>query len=215
MKFRRYLVPLIVIAAFIFVVAPASAAWGAHWGSGSVIGEGTVTGLKNAQKNGATVLATISAYGATLSNGTFSGSGGMPGVVWCGNPGSNNVVPGVNPVTLKSNFTGTEFVAPSQIDQNGKAPFNVHAKVDSTSLNGQILASLSCPGGNVNKSTNWVLVDFTPQQFSALLQGFDSTGTLLTQAIYDCQMPWQVLQSLSFHQQSPYTCTERLDQRVH
>src|SRR5258706_16116058 len=120
MKFRRYLVPLIVIAAFIFVVAPASAAWGAHWGSGSVIGEGTVTGLKNAQKNGATVLATISAYGATLSNGTFTGPGGLPGVVWCVNPGSNHVVPGVNPVTLRLTFSGPEFVDPSHIAQTAK-----------------------------------------------------------------------------------------------
>jgi hypothetical protein len=162
-------------------------------------------------------LATISSYGAIVSNGIFTGSAGIPGVVWCGNPGANNViVPGINPVVLNSNFSGTELIAGSQIDQNGKAPFNVHAQVDSTTLNAKILASAACPGGSQYKTTKWVLVDFVPQQFSALLQGFDSTHTLLTEAIYDCQLPMSVIQSLQYKQVGPaYNCTERIDQRVH
>jgi hypothetical protein len=181
-----------------------------------VIAFGTVTGLKNAQKNGATVRATIGSYGATVSNGAFTSSNGMPGIVWCGNPGPNNrIVPGVNPVVLNTSFVGTELIAGSQIDQNGKAPFNVHAQVDQGTLNAKILASAVCPGGNQKNNTNWVLVDFVPQQFSDLLQGYDSTGALLTQSVYDCQMSWDILKSLNFKQQYPYTCTERLDQRVH
>ena len=215
MNKRRFFVLLITTLAFLFFVSPALGGWGANWGSGTVIGYGTVTGLKNARKNGATVRATVSSYGAVVSNGQFVGTGSIPGIVWCGNPGANNkLAPGVNPVVLNSNFSGTQLIAGSQIDQNGKAPFNVHAQVDQTTLNAQILASAVCPGGGQNKGTNWVLVDFVPQKFSGLLQGFDSTGTLLTQSVYDCEMPWQVLQSLQYQQQYPYTCTERLDQHV-
>ncbi len=216
MRRKRYLVlPVILILVLVIVSAvPTSAAWGANWGTGSVISNGTVTGLKNAQKNGALVVATVGPYGATLVNGVFTGSGGLPGIVYCGNPGTNTkVVQGVNPVVEQGNFAGSELIASSQIDKNGKAPFNVHAQVNLASLNAQLAANLYCPGGN-NKNTNWTLVDFVPQQFSGLLQGFDGSNNLLTQAIYDCQISWSVLKTLQYQQQYPYTCVERLSQRV-
>lgn len=212
---KRLLLLLLVVASTLIIMQPVSAGWGAGWTSGSVIGSGTVTGLKNARKNGATVLATIGAYGTPLVNNAFSGTGNLPGIVYCGNPGTNNnPAPGINPVTLTTNFTGSQFIAGDQINQNGKANFDVHAKPDQNVMNTVIDASAVCPGGNANNPTNWVIIDFVPQQFAALLQGFDGAGNLLTQSVYDCQMPWAVLQSLQFQQQSPYTCTERLDQRV-
>lgn len=197
----------------ILITVPAIAGWGADWGTGSVIGSGTVTGLKNAKKNGALVTATIGAYGAAIVNNAISTTGNIPGIVWCSNPGGN-VSPGVNPVTLSINFSGNQFIAASAIDQNGKAPFNVHAEPSQSVLNTILNANALCPGGNNQQNTNWILVDFIPQQFSALLQGYDSSGALLTQAVYDCQIDWGILQSLGYRQQHPYTCTERLDQRV-
>jgi len=211
---KRAAILLCILLTTIFVAVPATASWGAGWGTGSVIGSGTVTNLKNAQKNGALVKATIGAFGAPIVNNTIGTTGNIPGIVWCQNQGGN-LSPGVNPVTLGVNFTGDQFIASSQIDQNGKAPFDVHAEPDGSVLNAVLNANALCPGGNANNGTNWTLVDFIPQKFSALLQGFDSTGALLTQAVYDCQIPLSVLQSLSFHQQYPYTCTERIDQRVH
>jgi hypothetical protein len=213
---KRWAIALCMLFLTVLITVPVMAGWGAGWGSGSVIGFGTVTGLKNAQKDGALVTATIGAYGSALSNNSFATAGNIPGIVWCGNPGSNTqVAPGVNPVTLGVNFSGTQIIASNLIDQNGKAPFNVHAEAEQTVLNTVLDANALCPGGNTQQNTNWILVDFVPQQFSALLQGYDSAGALLTQAVYDCQMPWNVLQALTYHQQYPYTCTERLDQRVH
>jgi hypothetical protein len=213
---KHLLIALCILLATIVFTIPVMAGWGAGWGTGSVVGFGTVTGLKNAQKDGALVKATIGTYGAALSNGGSSSSGNIPGIVWCSNPGTNNqVAPGVNPVTLAVNFSGNQFIASNQIDQNGKAPFNVHAEPEQSVLNTVLDANVLCPGGNPQQATNWILVDFVPQQFSALLQGYDSSGALLTQAVYDCQLPLNVLQSLTFHQQYPYSCTERLDQRVH
>lgn len=202
----------LALALLFLTVSPVSAGWGAGWGSGSVIGFGTVTGLKNAKMNGATVLATISSLGSrpNSTGGFTGGTGKMPGIIWCGNPGKNGeVAPGVNTVVLPENFSGTEFVTPDQIDKNGKAPFNVHATLSDAKLNSIFDPSVLCPNGN------WTVLDYVPQSFSALLQGFDSNGVLLTQAVYDCQMPWSTLLSLGFKQQSPYTCTEVLDARVH
>jgi len=215
---KKAWVVLFSLLAIVLVVAPTMAGWGAGWGSGSVIANGTVTGLKNAQKNGATVIATVGAYGSRPSGNLFTGGTTMPGIVWCGNPGAKNqVAPGVNPVFLTVNFSGVQLINGSQIDKNGKAPFNVRAGVSNSTLNSQFDASIVCP------NPNWVIVDFVPQKFSGLLRGYSgsaSTGTLLTQAVYDCEMPWSVLMSLKYNtathsvEQKPYTCTEVIDQRL-
>jgi hypothetical protein len=216
---RKLGIVLFSLLIIVLVVAPTMAGWGAGWGSGSVVAFGTVTGLKNAQKNGATVIATVGAYGSRPSGNQFTGGTTMPGIVWCGNPGAKNqVAPGVNPVYLTVNFAGVQLINGSQIDKNGKAPFNVRAVVGDSTLNSQFDAALVCP------NSNWVIVDFVPQKFSGLLRGYSGTSstglTLLTQSVYDCEMPWSVLQSLKYNtathsvEQKPYTCTEVIDQRV-
>jgi hypothetical protein len=209
MRFIKRASIFVAVLMLVLVVSPALGAWGAGWTTGSVIAAGTVTGLKNAQKNGATVKVTVAAYGTPLVNNAYTSSGNIPGIVFCGNPGANNnPAPGVNPVVFTANFTGNEFIDSTQIDKNGKAPFNAHAKPDQAVLNTVFNSAVLCP------NPNWVIIDFVPQQFSGLLQGFDGSGNLLTQSVYDCQIPQSVLATLTYQQQSQYTCTERIDQRV-
>ncbi|MCC7448085.1 MAG: hypothetical protein IT324_11755 [Anaerolineae bacterium] len=211
---RKTWVVLFTLLAIVLVVAPTMAGWGAGWGSGSVIAFGTVTGLKNAQKNGATVIATVGAYGSRPHGNLFYGGTSMPGIVWCGNPGAKNqIAQGVNPVILTINFSGTELIAGTAIDKNGKAPFNVHAAVDSNTLNAQFNPAVLCP----NK--NWKIVDFVPSKFTGLLRGYSGDpsagGTLLTQAVYDCKFPDNFdIRTLKYKEQKAYDCTEVIDQRV-
>jgi hypothetical protein len=207
MSIVRRLTILLCVFATILFAAPALAGWGAGWGTGSVIGTGTVTGLKNAKQNGATVTATIGAYGAAVVNNQLATGGSIAGIVWCQNQGGN-VAPGVNSVNFTVNFSGSQYIGGSQIDENGKANFGVHAEPSPALLNTVISAAAVCP------NANWTVVDFIPQSFTGLLQGFDSTGALLTQSVYDCSISWSTLNSLGYRQQSPYTCTERVDQRV-
>jgi hypothetical protein len=199
---KRLVLLFFVVVVTVFVASPTKAAWGAGWGTGSVIGFGTVTGLKNAQNNGASVTATIGAYGAAVVNGSLA-TGNISGIAWCQNQGGN-LAPGANSVSINTNFSATQYIGSDQIDQNGQAPFNVHAEA-SPSL---ISPAAACP------NSNWAVVDFIPQAFTGMLQGYDASGQLLTRSVYDCQISWSVLQSLGYHQQSAYTCTERLDQRV-
>src|SRR5689334_15459513 len=246
MKIRKLLVLFVALAAFVFVLSPASAAWGAHWGSGSAIAFGSVTGLKKADKSGASIQSVVSHPGARFCkkvqgddddcsdrdhdekdySGTFSAMhtpspANTPGIVFCQNVDYPNVVvQGTKFVNLTVNFTGNAFIPPSAINNKGEAQFQIHSQVDVTTLNHQFNASDVCPSSmpegsdhedDMPETPHWTIVDFVARQFSASLQAFDSKGHILTQAVFDCQLPADKLKKLKFHEFKEYSCSVRFN----
>lgn len=153
----------------------------------------------------------------------------VPGVVWCSKVGSNKIVHGNQRVNLPINFSGATTI---HVDNDGKATFEVHVSVNQVTLNMVLNAQQLCPqkhskdddkkssskdakssnktGGkgddkNDDDNAQWLIVDFVPQSFSGALQAVYQ-GKVLTQAIYDCSMPWATLEGLQYQQRLSYTC---------